>query len=79
MGLTRLTEYAAHLIFCLRPGTQNPVGGPLLTLYITFISHGPRGTRIMNLQNVYDLWNDRSSATALSFDVEIGKRKIENP
>ena len=73
-----LTEYAAHLIFCFRPGTQNPVGGPLLTLYITFISHGPRGTWIMNRQNVYDLSNDRSLATALPLHVDTRESRTPN-
>lgn len=56
-----LTEYAAHLIFWFAAGTQNSVNGPLLTLYITFISCWPRGTCIMNLQKVYELSNDASS------------------
>jgi hypothetical protein len=60
-----LTEYAAHLIFWSTAGTQNSVGGPLLTLYIIFISYGPRGIWIMNLQKVYDLWDDAQSMAAL--------------
>lgn len=73
--LDELTEYAAHLIFWFSPGTQKSEGGPLLTLYITFISHRPRGTRIMNLQKVYDLSNDTPSTKTPSLDVEIGDRE----
>ena len=47
-----LTEYAAQRMFWLRPGTKNPSSMPLFTLYDTRISLFPRGTCIMNLQNV---------------------------
>src|ERR1700753_3825387 len=53
--LVGLTEYAAHRRFWPLAGTQNSVSGPLLMLYITFISCGPRGIWIMNLQKVCDL------------------------
>ena len=57
-SLAGLTEYAAHLIFWSTAGTQNSEGWPLLMLYVIFISCGPRGIWIMNLQKVYDLSDD---------------------
>lgn len=44
-------------------------------VYITFISYGPRGIWIINLQKVHDLSEDTLSATPWLRDVEIRRSK----